>query len=93
MIQIPCIFEQGPKQEGPLQHPYTTVSSCLEDVTNTPGSGEEVANEIYAKPMGMITMHTSRTKKEGMALSKDNYKSLTKKVCIWGADIIGANEW
>ena len=92
MIQIPRIFEQGPKQESTLQHPYTTVSSCIEHVTNTPGSGEEVANGIYAKPMGIITMQTSRTKKEGMALSKDNYKFLTKKVCIWGAGIIGANE-
>lgn len=87
MTQIPRIFEQGPKQESPLQHPYTTVSSCLEHVTNTPGSDEEVANEIYAKPMGMITMHISRTKKEGMALSKDNYKSLTKKKCVFGGQV------
>lgn len=43
MIQIPCIFEQGSKQESTLQHPYTTVSSCSEHVTNTPDSGGEVA--------------------------------------------------
>lgn len=43
MIQIPHIFEQGPKQESTLRPPYTTLSCCLEHVTNTPYSGEEVA--------------------------------------------------